>query len=146
MVGGEHEMIKELDIVAILGTVVMVYEDGKSYEVEFVDADGKTRGCLTLPASLVTNLHGTELELVIESIPDVTLQSIWAIRAIVKCGTSLLYAKRKIEQMMRHRGGTYICVPVLAKLDDLKAELARAGVKATPYEERRSVNTGDKPE
>jgi len=34
-----------------VGTVVMVYDDGTAYEVEFVSPDGSTLGLLTLPPS-----------------------------------------------------------------------------------------------
>ena len=59
-------MIKELDIVVLtrdlhghglkrgdLGTVVMVYGDGKAFEVEFVSSDGETIALETLKADQV---------------------------------------------------------------------------------------------
>src|SRR3989344_5093854 len=39
----EHKL-KEGDT----GTVVLVYKDGKAYEIEFVESDGRTRALLTL--------------------------------------------------------------------------------------------------
>ncbi len=64
-------MIKELDIVVLtrdlpehglkrgdVGTVVMVYGDGKAFEVEFVSSDGETIALETLPDDhLVREAH-----------------------------------------------------------------------------------------
>ena len=56
-------MIQELDTVVLVkdleeyqlkrgdvGTVVLVHEGGKAYEVEFVTGEGKTIAVLTIPA------------------------------------------------------------------------------------------------
>ncbi|MGI4887303.1 MAG: DUF4926 domain-containing protein [Janthinobacterium lividum] len=34
-----------------MGTIVLVYRQGKAYEVEFVRPDGSTQAILTLPAA-----------------------------------------------------------------------------------------------
>jgi hypothetical protein len=57
-------MLKELDPVVLVrdipdrrlsegdvGTVVHVYRDGETYEVEFITAEGRTVAVLTLPAT-----------------------------------------------------------------------------------------------
>ena len=55
-------MIKELDIVALtraglqagdVGTVVMVYEDGKGFTVEFTTVKGKTIAIATVEADAI---------------------------------------------------------------------------------------------
>lgn len=64
-------MIKELDIVILkvdlphhrlksgdVGTVVMVYNKGEAYEVEFVANDGTTIAVLTLPSKQVRSATG----------------------------------------------------------------------------------------
>jgi hypothetical protein len=67
-------VIKELDTVALtcdlpeqglrrdhLGAVVLVYNDGEAYEVEFVALDGKTIALLTLPADVVRPIRAREI-------------------------------------------------------------------------------------
>ena len=67
-------MIKEFDLVTLkqdlaekglkqgdVGTVVMVYEGGRGYEVEFVAYDGETIAVLTLPAEHVRELRHKEI-------------------------------------------------------------------------------------
>ena len=67
-------MIKELDTVALtsdlpeqglargdLGAVVMVYNDGEAFEVEFVALDGTTLALLTLPADAIRPIRAREI-------------------------------------------------------------------------------------
>lgn len=67
-------MIKELDTVALdrdlaeyglakgdLGTVVLVYEDGKAFEVEFMTLTGDTIGVATLEASDIRPIREREI-------------------------------------------------------------------------------------
>ena len=67
-------MIKELDTVALtrdlaahglkagdLGAVVMVYADGKAFEVEFVSLTGETIALLTLDADAVRPMRRREI-------------------------------------------------------------------------------------
>jgi Domain of unknown function (DUF4926) len=67
-------MIKELDTVALtrdlpeqglrrddLGAVVLVYNDGEAYEVEFVALDGTTVALLTLDADAVRPIRAREI-------------------------------------------------------------------------------------
>jgi hypothetical protein len=67
-------MINELDTVALerdlaeyslakgdLGTVVLVYEDGKAYEVEFMTLTGDTIAVVTLEASDVRPIQEREI-------------------------------------------------------------------------------------
>lgn len=62
--------LKLLDVVALtvdlpeenlwcgqVGTIVEVFENGKGYEVEFVDKEGKTYGLLALKAEQLMLLH-----------------------------------------------------------------------------------------
>ena len=42
--------IKELDMVALVGAVVLVHEDGRGFEVELT-ADGETYAVVTVPAA-----------------------------------------------------------------------------------------------
>jgi hypothetical protein len=44
-----------------VGAIVFVHEDGKAYEVEFVDGDGSTVALVTLPAQDVRPLGVGEL-------------------------------------------------------------------------------------
>lgn len=44
-----------------LGTVVHVYKDGKSVEVEFVRADGKTMAVITLTSEDIRKLAKNEM-------------------------------------------------------------------------------------
>ena len=44
-----------------VGTVVFIYENGKAYEVEFVDGDGSTIALLTLEPSGVRPIQAGEL-------------------------------------------------------------------------------------
>jgi hypothetical protein len=53
----EHEVIRLLDTlpgeaipIGALGTVVMVYEGGKAYELEFIDSSGMTSTLVTVSA------------------------------------------------------------------------------------------------
>jgi hypothetical protein len=68
-------MIKEHETVALtrdlpdqglrrddLGAVVMVYNEGVAYEVEFVALDGKTIALLTLDADAVRPIRAREIE------------------------------------------------------------------------------------
>lgn len=65
---------KELDLVALrralpdhgliagdVGTIVLVYDDGRAYEVEFVDADGRTLAVETLAADEVEPVSGRHI-------------------------------------------------------------------------------------
>ena len=67
-------MIKELDTVALtrdlptqglvagdLGAVVMVYADGKAFEIEFVSLTGETIALLTLEANAVRPIRSREI-------------------------------------------------------------------------------------
>lgn len=67
-------MIKELDTVILtkdyelyslkkgdMGAVVHIYDDGKTLEVEFVTAAGKTIGVLTLPVDDVRLPNGRDI-------------------------------------------------------------------------------------
>lgn len=67
-------MFQELDIVVLqkdypeyelkmgdTGTIVHVYQDGQSFEVEFVTADGKTVAVLTLASSDIRQMHKKEI-------------------------------------------------------------------------------------
>jgi hypothetical protein len=67
-------MIKELDLIVLrtalpepglsdgdIGTVVMVYEDGAGYEVEFTALDGETLGITTLDAGGVRPIDRREI-------------------------------------------------------------------------------------
>lgn len=44
-----------------LGAVVLVYNDGEAYEVEFVALDGTTVALLTLPADFVRPIRTREI-------------------------------------------------------------------------------------
>lgn len=44
-----------------VGTVVAVYEDGKAYEVEFVDGKGSTVELVTLDANDIRSIRAGEL-------------------------------------------------------------------------------------
>jgi hypothetical protein len=68
-------MIKELDLIVLrtalpepglsdgdIGTVVMVYEDGAGYEVEFTALDGETLGITTLDAGGVRPIKRREIK------------------------------------------------------------------------------------
>jgi hypothetical protein len=67
-------MIRELDTVVLthdllehglkagdVGAVVHSYNDGQSFEVEFVSAEGKTLALLTLTAADIRPLDGREI-------------------------------------------------------------------------------------
>ena len=67
-------MIKELDIVALtcsvpeygleagdVGTVVMVYEDGKGFTVEFTTVKGKTIAIATVEADAIRSIDEQEV-------------------------------------------------------------------------------------
>jgi hypothetical protein len=67
-------MIKELDVIALtrdvpehglvagdVGAVVMVYNDGEAFEVEFVALDGKTIAIVTLDADAVRPIREREI-------------------------------------------------------------------------------------
>jgi hypothetical protein len=67
-------MIKEYDIVALsedrpedglkrgdIGTVVMVHDDGRAFEVEFLARNGDTIALLTLPAGAVRTVQPPEM-------------------------------------------------------------------------------------
>jgi hypothetical protein len=67
-------MIKELDLVALtralpeynleagdVGTVVMVYQDGKGYSVEFMTFSGMTVAVVTVDADAVRPLRAREI-------------------------------------------------------------------------------------
>jgi hypothetical protein len=67
-------MIKELDIVVLakdlkeyqltrgdVGTVALVYEGGKAYEVEFVTGEGKTIAVVTIPADDVRPMQRADI-------------------------------------------------------------------------------------
>jgi len=67
-------MYKELDIIAIthdiaefglkqgdIGTIVHCYKYNKAFEVEFVTADGKTVGLLTLKSEDIRSLKDREV-------------------------------------------------------------------------------------
>ena len=67
-------MINELERVALavdrpaeglragdIGTVVMVYDEGRGYEVEFVALTGETVAVVTLPASAVRKFRQREI-------------------------------------------------------------------------------------
>jgi Domain of unknown function (DUF4926) len=69
-----EDVLKELDPVALLedlpahgleagdvGTVVLVYHDGEGYEVEFMDADGRTLAVETLQARQVAPIRGRQI-------------------------------------------------------------------------------------
>jgi hypothetical protein len=69
-----EEVLKELDPAALLddlpahglvvgdvGTVVFVHHNGKGYEVEFMDADGRTLVVETLQAHQVAPLRGRQI-------------------------------------------------------------------------------------
>ena len=69
-----EEALKELDAVALLedlpthgllagdvGTVVFVHHEGQGYEVEFMDADGRTLAVETLRAHQVAPLRGRQI-------------------------------------------------------------------------------------
>ncbi len=66
-------MIKEFDRVILtenlegtpfvrgdIGTIVMIYENGKGYEVEFFAADGSTLGVETVTSNQVTSSEGVK--------------------------------------------------------------------------------------
>jgi hypothetical protein len=68
------EMLKELDAVALLddlpthgllagdvGTVVFVHHGGQGYEVEFMDADGRTLAVETLQEHQVAPVRGRQI-------------------------------------------------------------------------------------
>lgn len=70
----EEPLVKELDLVALraslpersleagdVGTVVLVYQDGKAYEVEFVTADGTTAAVETLRAEQIEPFTGRQI-------------------------------------------------------------------------------------
>ena len=44
-----------------VGCVVMVYEDGKAYEVEFTTLTGKTVSVVTVPASAIRPAEATDV-------------------------------------------------------------------------------------
>ena len=44
-----------------LGTVVLVYQDGSAYELEFVTLGGETLAVVTLPADAVRAVTGREI-------------------------------------------------------------------------------------
>lgn len=67
-------MINELDTVALnrdladyglrkgdLGTVVLVYEDGRAFEVEFMTLTGDTLAVVTLEAGDIRPIHDREI-------------------------------------------------------------------------------------
>jgi hypothetical protein len=67
-------MIKDLDVVALtrdltehglkagdVGAVVHVYQDGVTYEVEFVAFDGKTMALVTLPTDAIRPMRAREI-------------------------------------------------------------------------------------
>lgn len=67
-------MIKDLDVVALtrsvpehglavgdVGTVVMVYEDGKGFTVEFTTVKGKTIAIVTLAADAIRSIDEREV-------------------------------------------------------------------------------------
>lgn len=67
-------MIRELDLVVLthdvtelglragdVGTVVLVYNAGEAFEVEFITADGYTIDVLTLTAAEVRPMAGNEI-------------------------------------------------------------------------------------
>jgi hypothetical protein len=67
-------MLKELDLAALradlpdwglvagdVGTVVLVHDHGRAYEVEFVAVDGQTIAVATLPAEAIEPLTGTSI-------------------------------------------------------------------------------------
>jgi hypothetical protein len=67
-------MIKELDTVALdrdlvdyglrkgdLGTVVLVYEDGRAFEVEFMTLTGDTLAVVTLETGDIRPIHDREI-------------------------------------------------------------------------------------
>jgi hypothetical protein len=73
-IGKAHDMINELEVVTLkaarpaeklaagdVGTVVMVHGDGVGYTVEFMTADGRTTGIVTLDASDVTRATPQDL-------------------------------------------------------------------------------------
>ena len=62
--------LKLLDVIALtvdlpeenlwcgqVGTIVEIYENGKAYEIEFVDTQGNTYGLLTLYPQQIMQLH-----------------------------------------------------------------------------------------
>jgi len=66
--------IKELDAIALtcdlpdsglkcgdVGAAVMVHGDGKAFEVEFIDYDGRTFALLTLERTQVRALHAGDI-------------------------------------------------------------------------------------
>ncbi len=72
-------MIKEFDRIIItenlpekklmkgdIGTVVMVYENGKGYEVEFITLNGRTVAVVTLLAHQVRQIRNNEISSVRE--------------------------------------------------------------------------------
>jgi hypothetical protein len=67
-------MIRELDDVVLecdlpqygltrgdVGTVVLVHQDGASYEIEFTALDGETIAVATLPAGQLREVEGSEI-------------------------------------------------------------------------------------
>jgi hypothetical protein len=67
-------MFRELDTVVLtrdipeqglkagdVGAIVLDYGDGRSYEVEFVTADGQTAALLTLTTADIRSLKGREI-------------------------------------------------------------------------------------
>jgi hypothetical protein len=67
-------MIKELDIVVLkedlpaeglkagdVGCIVMVYEDGKGFEVEFTTLIGKTISVVTVPPGAIRPVEPTDI-------------------------------------------------------------------------------------
>ena len=52
-----HETLSRGDV----GTVVHVYEEGRGYEVEFVDGAGQTVALVTIPANGVRPIEAGEL-------------------------------------------------------------------------------------
>jgi hypothetical protein len=67
-------MLNELDLVVLthdiegqglrrgdVGTVVHMYSDGEAFEVEFVTAEGRTVGLLTLTKSDIRPMDGAEI-------------------------------------------------------------------------------------
>jgi Domain of unknown function (DUF4926) len=67
-------MLKELDTVALtrdlpeqalkkddIGAIVMVYQSGAAYEVEFVALNGETIALLTLPADAIHPIRAREI-------------------------------------------------------------------------------------
>lgn len=44
-----------------IGTVVLIHQEGKGYEVEFTSLDGETVAVVTLPASQVRPAHTREI-------------------------------------------------------------------------------------